>query len=409
MKILHINTLWGRGGASKSTKLLNDFIPEIYREESDVIVDESFTTEDSIFIIKREMKSPWGYKKLKRIMSKKGFLYYFLPIEKSVILKKVNDIAPDIIHLHNIHGGYFQLNLIDKLSKMAPIVWTFRDMFPLTGHCAYSFECKKWESGCKDCPNLNIYPAMQKDRSAFIWKYKNKIYKKSSFTIVTPSKWLFDCVKKSMLKEKNLRLIYNGVNTEKFRKTDKKEARRKLSLPLQKKIILFSADGGTSNPFKGGEFVLEVYENYKNRDDILFLNVGNNEEKENLSNWKNYKYVTDENEMALLYSAADIYLFPTLAENCPLGVIEAMSCGLSVITFNTGGVPEIVRHMKDGYVAEYKNGVELIKALDLLLNDKNLINKMSISAQKRAREEFDAKIMVGNYYKLYCEILDKKT
>ena len=106
-----------------------------------------------------------------------------------------------------------------------------------------------------------------------------------------------------------------------------------------------------------------------------------------------------------MYSAADIYLFPTLADNCPLTVIEAIACGLPVVTFNTGGVPEIVRHMKEGYVAKYKDSDDLFAGVETILNDENLRHRFGKSGEKRAKEMFDAKIMAQKYYELYCEVL----
>jgi glycosyltransferase involved in cell wall biosynthesis len=408
MNVLHINTLWGKGGASKLAKLTYDLIKKNFNIESSFIVGEKFIENEEVFDVKKQLKEPVGYKKFKRICNERGFLYYFLPVETKIIIKRTQELKPDIIHFHNNHGGMFQLNLIDKLSKLAPVLWTFHDMFPITGHCGYSFDCKKWENGCGDCPYLDTYPAIKRDRTKALLKYKKKIYDKSDFTIVTPSKWLYDCVKKSVLKNKDVRLIYNGIDPNIFEKTDKFTAREKLSLPKDKKIILFSADGATSNPFKGGGYVVNLYEKLKNREDILFLNVGNNNEKQNQINWKNYRYVTDENEMALLYSSADVYLFPTLADNCPLTLIESMSCGLPVVTFDVGGVPEIVEHEKTGYIAKYKDPDDLLKGVLMLLDDENMREEFGKSGEKRAREMFDAKIMAERYYELYCELLNKK-
>ncbi|HQB11022.1 MAG TPA: glycosyltransferase, partial [bacterium] len=125
---------------------------------------------------------------------------------------------------------------------------------------------------------------------------------------------------------------------------------------------------------EGGKFVLDIYEKLKIRDDILFLNIGG-EEKGVSDNWINYGYVRSEDEMALMYSAADIYLFPTLAETFGLVIVEAMSCGLSVVTFDVGGVPEIVEHDKTGYIAKYKDSGDLLKGVQMLLDDGNMREK----------------------------------
>ena len=367
----------------------------IVKESSDESTEKIFQT--------KNIPSFFGYKKFSRIMSEHGFLYNFLPLEARFILKKAREIVPDIIHLHNIHGGYFQTNLLQKLSKIAPVVWTFHDMFPITGHCAYSFECEKWKSGCGNCERLDIYPSIKKDRTTPLWDHKNNIFNSADFTIVTPSLWLKKCVEESFLKNKDIRLIYNGIDLKNFKKTDKSEARKALKLPENKKIILFSADGGVKNPFKGGEFVFQAFEKLKNRNDILFLNIGG-ESGQNSENWFDFGYVKETKIMAMLYSAADIYLFPTLADNCPLTAIESLACGLPVVTFETGGVPEIVENNKSGFVVEYKNGEMLTSALEKLLNDDDLRERMAENAVQ-ASKKFSSERMALEYLQLYEELL----
>ena len=311
-----------------------------------------------------------------------------------------------MIHIHNIHGGYFQTDLLPKLAKIAPIVWTFHDMFPITGHCAHSFECKKWKNGCGNCERLDISPSIKRDRTQNLWNYKNKVFNSANFTIVTPSLWLKNCVEESFLKNKDIRLIYNGIDLENFKKTDKSESRKELGLPENKKILLFSANGGVKNPFKGREFVSEAFEKLKNRNDILFLNIGG-EESQKSENWLDFGYVNNPKTMAKLYSAADIFLFPTLADNCPLTAIESLACGLPVVTFETGGVPEIVENEKSGLIVEYKNGEKLVKALEKLLDNDELREKMAENAVNVSKK-FSSKIMAEEYFELYKELLHYK-
>ena len=403
MKILHINTLYDQGGAALLIRILSKNLEQNGNIKQFFIVKEFSEEEAKNVFQARKVSKVLGYQKFSRIMSEQGFLYRFLPIEAHFILKKTREVAPDIIHLHNIHGGYFQTNILPKLAEMAPIVWTFHDMFPITGHCAHSFECEKWKTGCGNCERLDIYPSIRKDRTNALWNYKNKIFNFADFTIVTPSLWLKKCVEDSFLKNKDIRLIYNGIDLETFKKTDKSEARKELGLPQDKKIILFSADGGVKNPFKGGEFVFQAFEKLKNRYDILFLNIGG-EGKQKSKNWLDFGYVKDTQIMAKLYSAADIYLFPTLAETFGMTIVEAMSCGLPVVTFETGGVPEIVENNKTGFVVKYKNGEMLTNALEKLLDDDNLREKMAENAVE-ASKKFSFERMALEYLKLYKELL----
>ena len=404
MKILHINSVFLQGGAALLMQLLAKNLEQNHDVEQYFIVQKNLGEERKNIFQTSEKASVFGYRKFTRILSEQVFLYRFLPIESKFILKTAKEISPDIIHLHNIHGGYFQTDLLPKLTKIAPVVWTFHDMFPITGHCAHSFECEKWKSGCGNCERLDIYPAIKRDRTKNLLDYKNKIFNSAEFTIVTPSLWLKKCIEESFLKNKDTRLIYNGIDLETFKKTDKTEARKELKLPENKKILLFSADGGVKNPFKGGEFVSLAFEQLKNRSDILFLNIGGESTQES-ENWLDFGYVKDPETMAKLYSAADIYLFPTLADNCPLTAIESLACGLPVVTFETGGVPEIVENGISGFVVEYKNGKKLVEALEKLLNNDELREKMTENAVNTSKK-FSSERMALEYLQLYEELLE---
>ena len=404
MKILHINAFYNHGGATLLMDILAKNIEKTaYVKNSFIFGYAPKIVKENFYCVKEQERYLFGQRKLRRILMEQHFMDLYHPSESYFLIKYVHEISPDIIHLHNIHGGYFQTNLLPKLAKIAPVVWTFHDMFPISGHCAYSFECEKWKTGCGNCERLDIYPAIKKDRTKFLWKYKNKIFNSANFTIVTPSLWLKKCVEQSFLKNKDIRLIYNGIDLENFTKTNKSEARKELGLPENKKIILFSADGGVKNPFKGGEFVFAAFEKLKNRNDILFLNIGG-KSKQKSENWQDFGYVNNSKTMAKLYSAADIYFFPTLADNCPLTAIESLACGLPVVTFETGGVPEIVENNKSGFVVEYKNGKKLLEALEKLLDDGELREKMAENAVV-ASKKFSSERMAIEYMKLYEELL----
>lgn len=405
MKILFISTADIKGGAALLANSLSELLTEKYGLEITFLVSEKFSDKNNV--VATRSKPVWFLEKcFNKLAESFGFQYYFLPISSSKIFKFASNFNPDLIHIHNIHGGYFQTNLLPKLAKIAPIVWTFHDMFPITGHCAYSFECEKWKNGCGNCERLNIYPSIKKDGTKNLWNYKNKIFNSADFMIVTPSLWLKKCVEESFLKNKDIRLIYNGIDLENFKKTNKSEARKELGFSENKKIVLFSANGGVKNPFKGGEFVFQAFEKLKNRNDILFLNIGG-ESGQKSENWQDFGYVKDPKTMVKLYSAADIYLFPTLAETFGMTVVEAMSCGLPVVTFETGGVPEIVENGKSGFVVEYKNGKYLVEALEKLLDNDELREKMAENAVN-ASKNFSSERMADEYFELYKELLHYK-
>lgn len=360
MKVLHINSLNHKGGAWTIIKGLSQSLED--RGVKSYFIDGSKILNTKI---------P-GYKKLMRIFNQYIFMDYISPLGRYLICRKIKEVSPDIIHLHNIHGGFFPTKLLLKLQKFAPVVWTFHDMFPITGHCAHSFDCEKWKDGCGKCPYPETYPEIRKDRTKALLKFKKKVYDSLEFTIVVPSKWMYECVKNSILKDKETWFINNGIDTDVFEKADKIEARKQIGLPVDKKIILFSAHGGIENQFKGGAYFNQVYEKLRDRKGLFFINIGG--EKDNTKiNWLDYGYVDSKEEMALIYSASDVFLFPTLAESFGLVAVEAMFCGCPVVSFETGGVTEIVEHLKTGFVAKYKDVDDLIKGVELLLDRKSVV------------------------------------
>lgn len=403
MKVLFINTADTVGGAASVASEIIDGIGKMYGVETLFIVSEKYSDKNNVFSSRE--KGLWlAEKSFSKIASWLGLQYLKVPFSSRNILKKAEDFKPDIIHIHNFHGGYADYGLLGNLSDIAPIVWTFHDMFPFTGHCAYSFDCEKWKTGCGKCPGISTPPAIKFDSTSFLWKYKKKVFKSLDFKIIVPSKWLFNCVKDSFLSEKDMQLIYNGIDTVSFVGCEKSRARKKLSLPEDKKILLFNANGGLKNPFKGGKYIYGLYEHFKKDENFLFINVGGEKKECSCKNWMDYGFVKSKYELAELYSASDAYLFPTLADNCPLTVIESMACGLPVIAFKTGGVVELVEHMETGYLAEHGNLSDLIKGVETVLNNKSLTSEFSIKAIKKVEDRFSAVDMIRHYFNVYKEL-----
>lgn len=313
----------------------------------------------------------------------------------------------NIVHLHNIHGWYFSIFALPELTAFKPTVWTLHDMHAITGHCANSFDCTRWTTGCGECPDLSIYPPLPKDTSAFLWETKKKIYANSTLTIVCPSLWLKKKVENSILQHQDIRLIYNGIDQSVFKKSDKNLSRKDLGLPLDKTILLFSAASGIENPWKGGSYILDLYKLFAERKDLLFLNVGGEKTSYKDTNWLDYAYVSDEREMAKIYAASDLLLYPSLADNCPLVVLEALSCGLPVIAFETGGIPELVSHLNTGYIAGYKDGADFIKGLSLFLEDRDLRSRAGQAAYESSLHKFSLEKMTEEYLKVYSDTVRK--
>lgn len=412
MKILEIGTMDNKGGAARVSWELKIELEQQghdvkmivgYKKTQDKNVREIFDSPINNFIskiIKRNFSA--------RLHNKLAYWISndisFLPGKK--IVKTKEFLEADIVHAHNLHDNFFSIKNLPAMSQIKPFIWTLHDMWPITGHNSHAFDCVHWQNGGCNCVLPDSIPPHRKNNSQKLWEMKKKIYGRSKLRIVVPSRWLGEKIKKSILKNHNLYLIYNGVDTDIFKPRDKKTIRQKLGLPYDKTIVLFASKGGSKNIWKGWEFAEIIIEKEKNNPKYLFVCLGGFEGDLPSKNIHPVSYITDKNLLADYYSASDMLLYPSIADNCPLTVIEAMSSGLPILTFQTGGIPELVEHKKTGYVAEYKNTEDLMKGFYYIssLDEKNK-NIISRECRKQAEKKFSLKQMTQNYLRLYRSLI----
>lgn len=308
----------------------------------------------------------------------------------------------DIVHFHNLHGNYFKLDTLKTICKEKKVVWTLHDMWALTAHCVYCYDCGPWKMGKHHKFIWGKNRNMLWDNSDYLWNKKRDIYENCKMHVVTPSEWLYKYVKKGILKDQPSSVILNGVDTSIFKPEVLQKVRKELVLPIDKKIISFIAQGGKTDPRKGGNYLFEVAKSFENDKDILFLCVGGGTEVIREKNILYVPFIKDVKKVARYYQASDIFLHASLADNCPLTPIEALACGLPVVAFNVGGVPEIIKHKKNGYMAKYKSSKDLINGISYIFSlNYSQLNKMKKENRKRAKEIFSLAVMVKNYIKLY--------
>ncbi|WP_243370205.1 glycosyltransferase [Geotalea sp. SG265] len=313
-----------------------------------------------------------------------------------------------LLNLHNLHGGYFNPFSLPSLSRLKPLVWTLHDMQALTGHCAHAFNCTRWMSGCGQCPDLTIEPALGIDSTAQLWHDKKLTYDHSRLHIVTPSLWLKQKVERSILKDHPVELIYNGVDTNTFYPHDKREARAFFGIPDDLLVIGAVAHGGTlSNQWKGGEFAQQILDGlWQEIPGFIFLNIGS-DNKGSDPRCIYTGHITDEAILAKMYSCLDIFLYTPRADNCPLVVLEALACGVPIVALAVGGVPELVRHKAEGFVLESENVAEAVAALRELALTPSLRQYFSAAARERATSVFDHQHCVGQYERLYQKVMEE--
>lgn len=312
----------------------------------------------------------------------------------------------DIIHAHNLHGRFFNLHTLAKMSEEKPVVWTLHDEWAITPHCAYTLEGTEMKNGLFVCPNKDTQPRILWNNTKRLAESKLKTYQQAKLNIVTPCSWLKTRIEKTALGQQNCSVIYNGIDIEIFKPSHKTEARKILNLPLDKKIVLFLAVAGGANTWKGWVYTKDVIDRYQNRSDILFLNVGNFVDVSAQGNIEYRKHISDPKELALYYSATDALLYSSIADNFPLVILEAMACGLPIVSFKVGGVGEVLEHQEFGYLANYRDSADLKTGLDWVLAlDESTRNLMSERARTTIKQSFTVEAMVDSYFKLYRSLL----
>lgn len=310
--------------------------------------------------------------------------------------------SADVIHLHWINQGMLSLNEIGKiLASGKKVVWTMHDMWPFTGICHHAGTCTNFQHSCGNCPYLKR--ASDNDLSHRIFRKKQSVYARGRIHFVACSNWLKELAENSPLTQGHKVIsIPNPIDTQKYSPEDKTETKHKLGLPTDKKIILFAAVKA-SDKRKGMDYLIEAGRRMENND-VSFLIAGTNGDEiaqQLPASSINAGFVTSD-KMSGLYNAADVFVTPSLQENLPNTIMEAMACGTPCVGFNIGGIPEMIDHGKNGYVAEYKNAEDLADGLLWTLFESDF-RLLSENARRKVMSEYAQEKIVNRYLKVYEE------
>lgn len=313
--------------------------------------------------------------------------------------KEIEKIDPDIIHLHNIHGYYINIEVLFNFLKRAnkPVIWTLHDCWSFTGHCSHFdyIGCDKWKTNCNNCPQKKEYPKSYfMDNSENNYLSKKRIFTGvKNLTIITPSKWLANKVKGSFLGDYPVRVINNGINLDVFR--PRKSNFREINNLVGKFVIL-----GVANIWgrkKGLNHFLELSGRLKENEVIVLVGLTKKQKKMLPENILGLLKTTNIDELAEIYSAADVFVNPTLEDTFPTTNLEAKACGVPVITFNTGGSVESVDTSYDSIV-EKNNFNELYTAIS------NYKDKMRSSINFERIKQFDKNERYREYIDYYTDL-----
>ena len=320
-------------------------------------------------------------------------------------------LAADIIHLHWINQGMLSLNDIRKiLLSGKPVVWTMHDMWPCTGICHHARECDKYHQECHHCPYI-YKGGGKKDLSNQVFKKKKEIYQSAPVTFVTCSRWLKERAGQSaLLNGHTIVDIPNPISTGLFKPQNSLAARNKMKLPTDKKLILFGSVKVTDKR-KGIDYFVESCKLLAEMHPELKEELGvvvygkNSEQLKPLIPFQVYAldYISNEKDLVNIYNAVDLYVTPSLEENLPTTIMEAMACGVPCVGFNVGGIPEMIDHLHNGYVAEYKSAEDLANGIIWTLSESEY-QSLSEEACRKAVSNYSESIVAKKYIDIYNKI-----
>lgn len=415
MKIASLSTFDNQGGAARAAYRLHQGLNQI-DVESWILCQSKFSqdpkviggkTSSGIEQVKTGLRLSLDQLPLKRYRhkSKQLFSPHWLA---SKIDKQVTQLNPDIINLHWISAGYLKIETIAKFQS--PLVWTLHDMWSFTGGCHYNQSCDKFTTACGACPQLGS--TRELDLSRQIWQRKQKAWRNLNLTVVTPSRWLGDNAKASSLfSDRRVEVIPYGLDTDTYRPIDQATARKLLKLPQDKQLVLFLSLNATSDERKGFHLLQPALQQLSQsgwQDKLELMVVGSSppENPPELGFKAHYLGIlTDDLTLALVYSAADVFVASSLQDNLPNTVLEAIACGTPCVTFNIGGMPDMIEHQQNGYLARPFIIEDLAQGVRWVLEDPTRLQSLADYSRTKAKQEFSLKIQARRYQNLYQEIL----
>ncbi|MBI2060101.1 MAG: glycosyltransferase [Nitrospirae bacterium] len=452
LRILSLSPEDGRGGAEQIALLLHRAYKAEGYDARLAVGRKTSSAEDTLALPHDPYRTPWARfllhaaARMRRVNGAGGFPRRAVkamaePIRTARMLLGHEDFQypasgglldlfpdrPSILHAHNLHGSYFDLRALPLLSSRIPTVVTLHDAWLLSGHCAHSFDCERWKTGCGKCPDLNIYPSIRRDATAYNWRRKSRLFETCRLFVATPCRWLMDKVEHSMLQQAVAEklVIPNGIDLDVFRPGDKQQARHVLGLSRDAVIVLYTGRGIRDSVWRDYAMLVESLRAFSGRHekDVLFLAVGEERPDESVGRIRMRfpPFEPDPVKLVHYYRAADVYVQPSRADTFPTSVLEALACGTPVIATAVGGIPEQVRSLgvgsnpsnlklntqnsATGILTEKNDAEAFAGAMNTLVGNRELRLALSENAHRDAADRFDIRKQAGAYVTWFREIL----
>jgi glycosyltransferase involved in cell wall biosynthesis len=418
LKVVHLNTYDGNGGAGRACIRLNRALLS-QNIDSKVIVHYKFGKNPQIgdfntnFIQKAYtaatiiLERIWAKRYLKAVKTPFSFAWFGRSVIHHPDVKNA-----DIIHLHWVNHGFLNPSHIAEIAKLGkPVVWTFHDSNAFTGGCHVRYSCDHFQRECGDCPLLKN--PSSNDYSHRIWQQKHDAYAQLGFNIVAPSTWMQASVlQSSLMKGRAISQIPNTLETDIFKPMDKQLAKEQAGFAKDKFVFLSGFMPSRKDMHKGTSYLIESLELLKTRlglkaDEIELVIFGNR----NTEDMPDFPFrtsflgkINDDKKLALCYAAADTFLIPSLEDNLPYTVMESLSCGTPVITFTTGGIPDMVKHEYNGYLAAYRSSESFADGIEWIINHPDRL-KLQQQARQSIMDHFSEEIVSKKHIELYHQLL----
>lgn len=327
------------------------------------------------------------------------------------VVKRVDAIRPDIVHVHWINGGFMRPESLRRLRY--PLVWTMHDLWALTGGCHYDDGCGRFRTQCGTCPALGSSKA--NDLAARGQRRKAWAYSRLDLTAVAPSEWMADCIEQStLLGEYPVEVIANPIDLNRFKPYDRHFARSVFGLPADAKVILFGAANATSDPRKGFAYLQQALRQFSatTTQPVLLVVFGATSGPGAEAFGLPTRYVGrlgDEVALALLYSACDVFVAPSLQDNLPNTIAEALACGLPTVAFKVGGIPDLVLDEVNGRLCAPGEALALADGIAWVLADEDRRAGLARAARAQAQSLIDAHLRCHDHLSLYARILARRS
>ncbi len=412
MKVLYLNTLDIEGGAARGANRLHQAL-KARGVDSTMLVMQKDTDDPTVLA-----PGPWGSRawRLRNFFSKglRSLERSPNPIVKSLNIFptgtswRVNRFGADIVQLHWIGSELISVPELARIKR--PLVWRLADQWAFCGteHYTLPGHDHRYIDGYTAENRPNGYAGLDLERLA--WKRKMKHWRDLDLTIVTGSRWLADCARKSALfKNKRVETISSGVDLQVYRPLGRSRCRDIMNLDRQAKYILFGAMSATSDPRKGFAYLEPALRQVASQLNVQALVLGASEPVNPPDFGMPTTYIPrlhDDWSLALVYSAADVLVAPSTQDNLPFSVLEAQCCGTPCVAFNIGGMPDMIKHQENGWLAKPFETAELAQGLVHILKNENLRQNMGEKSRTKAKADYDVHLQAERYEHLYAEILE---